>query len=536
MKLQIRAGLLASALILGAAPFVADAALNPAAAAQFDVSFRSFHNQLARQGDWVYSDRWGEVWLPSYVDADWRPYSNGYWANTDEYGWLWVSDDEGFGDITSHYGRWVNDPYDGWMWVPGYVWSPAWVVWRRSGDYTGWMPMPPDQRFLAGEDFGGSSFGISIGGLSISFNNWGSTDGYYGYSRWYGRSYSRDRFNAMWTFVPVRHFADRDYRRYTASRRDLPKFLRKSTNITNYTVVNNYIVNRSVNEQNFRGVDFKSFHRVKAADVVRQPAASVDRGRDEQKRMHDRMPRGTGLNNSAPKPTQEQVQSLSVPTDAKAQERAKRRAARLLSRDGAAVVARPDNSAPTPLTPADSMKAQNAATDKKDKAAGASTATPATDAADKAKNKKTDAPDTTPAGTPASDTTDKVKNKKPDTSVTPASDATDKVKNKKTDSTPNATPVTTDAPKATPSTATPPPAATNAPGTEDAKAARRKARHDAAAAAATPTATPTTPATTPAPAAAGATPAEPAATDQSGEKKKKKKHPADTTTPGDTPQ
>src|SRR5258705_11598554 len=36
-------------------------------------SYRNFHRVLARYGDWVYSDRWGEVWIPN-VSGDFRPY------------------------------------------------------------------------------------------------------------------------------------------------------------------------------------------------------------------------------------------------------------------------------------------------------------------------------------------------------------------------------------------------------------------------------------------------------------------------------
>ena len=50
-----------------------------------------------------------------------------------------------WGDVAFHYGRWVDDPEDGWLWIPGYTWSPGWVVWRSNGQYVGWMPAPPDR-------------------------------------------------------------------------------------------------------------------------------------------------------------------------------------------------------------------------------------------------------------------------------------------------------------------------------------------------------------------------------------------------------
>ncbi|HEX4177871.1 MAG TPA: DUF6600 domain-containing protein, partial [Rhizomicrobium sp.] len=132
-----------------------------------DISFDSFHDQLGNYGDWLYSDRWGEVWRPWQQDQDqaWRPYSVGHWVYTDEYGWTWISDEGPWGDIAYHYGRWVFDPDDGWLWLTGYVWSPAWVVWRSAGPNVGWMPMPPDDAFLGN---GGSSVNVSFGRPAIA--------------------------------------------------------------------------------------------------------------------------------------------------------------------------------------------------------------------------------------------------------------------------------------------------------------------------------------------------------------------------------
>jgi hypothetical protein len=199
------------------------------------VSYQAFHRTLAGHGDWVYSDRWGEVWVPSDVPRSFHPYyTGGHWANTREYGWMWVSDYD-WGDVAFHYGRWVNDPDDGWMWIPGYVWSPGWVVWRSNDHYTGWMPMPPDEGFLRGDT---GAFSISI--------NFNRTDDYYGYSRWYGRSYDENRFASNWVFVGTGNLSDRDYRSHAVSGGSVVNIINTTTNVTNYTVVNNYVVNRSV--------------------------------------------------------------------------------------------------------------------------------------------------------------------------------------------------------------------------------------------------------------------------------------------------
>ncbi|HEY7977922.1 MAG TPA: DUF6600 domain-containing protein [Rhizomicrobium sp.] len=307
MKRYLKTAVYATALLLGSVS--ADAVLS-AATAQTDVSvsFDSFHDQLAQYGDWVYSDRWGEVWIPGDVPEDFHPYgTRGHWVDTDEYGWLWASDYE-WGDIPFHYGRWVNDPEDGWMWLPGYVWSPGWVVWRNNGQYTGWMPMPPDDEFLGRRP--STAIGISIGGLSISFNN---TDDDYGYSRWYGRDYGRDRFASNWLFIRTGHIGERDYSRYQAPRNNYQTLIRDSHNTTNYTVVNNYIVNRSVDSNAVRKAGGR-FETVPASQVIKRPqfVARADTGSQIQARMRTERPRGSGLADSAPKPTATQIQSLST--------------------------------------------------------------------------------------------------------------------------------------------------------------------------------------------------------------------------------
>ena len=52
--------------------------------------------------------------------------------------------DEPFAWAVYHYGRWGYDQDIGWFWVPGTVWAPAWVSWRRSNDVVGWAPLPPE--------------------------------------------------------------------------------------------------------------------------------------------------------------------------------------------------------------------------------------------------------------------------------------------------------------------------------------------------------------------------------------------------------
>jgi hypothetical protein len=296
-------GSLLIASLLASAPLLAVTA--PPAQAQFSasISFDSFHNTLSRDGDWLYSDRWGEVWRPMSQDRDrdWRPYWAGRWAPTREYGWTWISDEGDWGDITYHYGRWVYDPDDGWLWLPGYVWSPAWVVWRSSGPDVGWMPMPPDDGFLR------PGFSISIG-----FGDWNDIGGYYGYSRWYGSSFDRSRFGRLWTFVPGDRLADPGYRRYALARPQTVNIIQNSRNITNYTVVNNVIINRSVNDVAGRGG--RAPQPVPANTVLRNTrlVTPVNQGEQIQNRARQERPHGDGRINSAPPPTPEQIRTLST--------------------------------------------------------------------------------------------------------------------------------------------------------------------------------------------------------------------------------
>lgn len=312
MRRSLRAKLLASALVFSAVPLLA--ATFPVQAQEYgEVSFDSFHGQLERYGYWLYSDRWGLVWQPADVPYDFRPYyTGGHWVYTDDYGWYWLSDLP-WGDIAFHYGRWVNDPDDGWLWIPGYTWSPGWVVWRTNGEFVGWMPAPPDEAFLEGR--GDVSFGVSFGfgGGRIAFN-W-DNDPFFGYRRWYGRDFDERRFANNWVFVNIGHIDDRDYRPFVV--RDpvrVINIIHNTRNITNYTVVNNYVVNRSVD---VRMVERAAGHPVRIAParmVIRAPSlvTRVDVGQRIMMREREIAPRGMGIANSAPPPPAAIVNRLSI--------------------------------------------------------------------------------------------------------------------------------------------------------------------------------------------------------------------------------
>jgi hypothetical protein len=267
----LTAKLLATALLIGALPIAS--AMAPAAAQQFGVTvnFNDFHRQLAPYGVWYHHPRWGDVWHPTRVERDFRPYDRGHWQNTTEYGWLWVTDDN-WGNIPSHYGRWVYDPYDGWLWLPGYVWSPAWVVWRSGGGYVGWFPMPPDDRFLAGDE--------------TYRDDWNDWDRGFGYTDWYGPQFGLNWSSSIWIFVDQRHFDDRDFHRWTAPTQDRQQFLANTRNITNYTTVNNYIFNRSVDPRAIERAAGRPVAAVAARDVLGRDAlvTPIDAGKQIQQR------------------------------------------------------------------------------------------------------------------------------------------------------------------------------------------------------------------------------------------------------------
>jgi len=130
-------------LALAACVLVAAASSTPASAG---VSFGFFYENLSPHGSWVFSGSYGNVWRPSVYGPGWHPYYDGHWVYTDV-GYTWISD-YAWGGIPYHYGTWAFDPAYGWVWVPGYVWAPAWVVFREGPDYIGWAPVAP--RFSVG--------------------------------------------------------------------------------------------------------------------------------------------------------------------------------------------------------------------------------------------------------------------------------------------------------------------------------------------------------------------------------------------------
>jgi hypothetical protein len=184
------------------------------------------------------------VWQPREAQSrNWRPYTNGHWVYTDA-GWTWMSD-EPFGWATYHYGRWTRLRNVGWVWVPGDEWAPAWVSWRKSNDYVGWAPLPPEAQF-------DRRHGI---------HNW--ADSYY--------DISPDQY----VFVQANQVGvQRVDRAAVPSERNVT-IINETTNVTNITYTNTTIVNQG-------------------------PSYDELRSRSEQPIEHYRLERGTTVTGDRP--------------------------------------------------------------------------------------------------------------------------------------------------------------------------------------------------------------------------------------------
>ena len=132
-----------------AAPAAPSAVAAPEAIMQAPVAstdeetIAQFKKTLADYGNFVTLPQYGEVWVPTVTPEGWHPYEPCHWIYAKDVGW-YFRDNTPWGAIVHHYGRWSHDAKIGWFWVPDANWSPGWVVWRNSDQWTGWAPMPPD--------------------------------------------------------------------------------------------------------------------------------------------------------------------------------------------------------------------------------------------------------------------------------------------------------------------------------------------------------------------------------------------------------
>lgn len=195
------------------------------------VGYSTFYNKLEPYGDWIDTSDYGYVFHPRQADSSrsWRPYTNGHWVYTDA-GWTWISE-EPFGWAAYHYGRWTRLHGVGWVWVPGNQWAPAWVSWRKSNDYIGWAPLPPEARFDE----------------RTGIRNW--SDSYY------------DVGPDQYCFVASREFgAPRVEQTLLPSERNLT-IISQTTNVTNITYNNTTIVNEGPNYEELRSISREPLQR-----------------------------------------------------------------------------------------------------------------------------------------------------------------------------------------------------------------------------------------------------------------------------------
>src|SRR6266700_3330736 len=184
--------------------------------------YSMFYTKLEPYGAWLETSDYGYVWQPRQAESSrsWRPYTTGRWVYTDA-GWTWISE-EPFGWATYHYGRWTRLRGVGWVWVPGNEWAPAWVSWRKSNDYVGWAPLPPEARF----------------DQRTGIHNW--SDSYY------------DIGPDQYSFVASREFGAQRVESVLLPPERTVTIVNQTTNVTNITYNNTTVVNEGPNYDEVR--------------------------------------------------------------------------------------------------------------------------------------------------------------------------------------------------------------------------------------------------------------------------------------------
>ena len=212
------------------------------------VDLSVFYETLAPYGEWIFLPPYGWVWSPYNVTPEWRPYYYGYWVWT-ECGWTWVST-EPFGWAVYHYGRWLYQPFYGWVWVPGHIWGPAWVAWRRGDGWLGWAALPPDPAGPAPVGPGGVNINIHVNIIN-----------------------SIRRFS--WNFVEEDRFCERNLKRYIVKPVRNVHIVNQTQNITNYSVQNNTVINKSLSFQQSQSKWGKAIPSFRIQDADRKTLSAI---------------------------------------------------------------------------------------------------------------------------------------------------------------------------------------------------------------------------------------------------------------------
>lgn len=207
----------------------------------------TYETDLSPYGSWVVTAQYGRCWVPRARPAGWRPYTVGHWVNTSD-GWCWTAEgaEADWGIVTYHYGRWYEDPRAGWCWVPGTTWAPAWVAWRDGGGYSGWAPLPPRVGYRQ-----------QIDAVYVE------------------RAIPADRY----VYVEQRYLAEPHVREHVVVNN--VTIIKKTTNITNITYVNNRVVNRGVSVTEVERSSGRHYETVKTTEVT--SASEARRLRSEGK-------------------------------------------------------------------------------------------------------------------------------------------------------------------------------------------------------------------------------------------------------------
>ncbi len=162
-KRLARAALLATLSLPAAALLPAAEALSITKAYAAPSTARTiaeFKAVLADYGTFGTHAKYGEIWVPTVTPQGWHPYPACQWVYTKN-GW-YFNDETPWGSIVHHYGRWSHDEKIGWFWVPDENWSPGWVAWRKSDQWIGWAPMPPQQdaQLVSSAEFNNDKFWV----------------------------------------------------------------------------------------------------------------------------------------------------------------------------------------------------------------------------------------------------------------------------------------------------------------------------------------------------------------------------------------
>jgi hypothetical protein len=227
-----------------AAPTTSEPTVAPETTTEAEGSYSTFYTQLEPYGDWIETADYGYVYRPrEAANSRWRPYTNGQWVYTDA-GWTWISD-EPFGWATYHYGRWTRIRGTGWVWVPGDEWAPAWVSWRKGGQYVGWAPLPPEAHF----------------DRARGIRNW--SDNYY------------DVGPDQYVFVPTTDFGEQRVERVIVPEQQNVTIVNQTTNVTNITYNKTMIVNQGPSYDELRAQSRVPIQRLKLQRERTLPAQNA---------------------------------------------------------------------------------------------------------------------------------------------------------------------------------------------------------------------------------------------------------------------